>query len=210
MTVDELLSILPNAGRNAGVFVDELTAAMVEFDISTPARQAAFIAQVGHESQQLQRTSENLNYSAKGLLKTFKKYFTPSLAADYERQPERIANRVYANRMGNGDEASGDGWTHRGLGLIQATGKKNQYKIADNFGIPREEISAWLQTPEGAARSAAYLWQSNGLNELADERRFREISALINTGRADTPEDSINGYPDRLDIFERAEGVLGA
>lgn len=210
MTADDILQILPNAGPKAGVFVDEINAACEEFEIDTPYRQAAFIATCGHESQQLQRVSENLNYSANALLRVFPRYFNARQAMDYERKPERIANRVYANRMGNGDEASGDGWKHRGLGLIQVTGKNNQLAVAEHFGIPADEISAWLQTPEGAARSAAYYWQSNGLNELADVQDFRAISAKVNTGNTHTPENRIIGWHERLKLYERALMVLGA
>jgi putative chitinase len=210
MTADDILQILPNAGSNAGVFVDEINAACEEFEIDTPRRQAAFIATCGHESQQLNRVSENLNYSAQGLLRTFPRYFTSSQAAVYARNPERIANRVYANRMGNGDESSGDGWRYRGAGLIQVTGHDNQQAVADHFGIPRQDIGDWLRTPEGAARSAAYYWQSNGLNELADKDRFREIQALVNTGNRRTPENRIIGWDDRLALYERALMVLGA
>lgn len=208
MTADQLLEILPNA--DAGKYVDELNDACEEFEIDTPDRQAAFVATCGHESQQMQRVSENLNYSANALLRVFPRYFNAQLARQYERQPERIANRVYANRMGNGDEASGDGWRHRGLGLIQVTGKNNQYAVADHFGIPRADIREWLQTPEGAARSAAYYWQSNHLNELADVQDFRAISAKVNTGNANTPESRIIGWADRLALYERALLVLGA
>jgi putative chitinase len=210
MTADDILQILPNAGRNAGVFVDDLNAACEEFEIDTPYRQAAFIATCGHESQHFQRVSENLNYSAQGLLRVFPRYFNASQAAVYARNPERIANRVYANRMGNGPEASGDGWRHRGLGLIQVTGKNNQHAVADHFGIPHEDISEWLQTPQGAARSAAFYFQSNGLNELADVQDFRAISALVNTGNANTPENRIIGWDDRQKLYERALLVLGA
>lgn len=153
---------------------------------------------------------ENLNYSAQGLARTFGKYFSSKDAAAYAKQPQKIANRAYANRMGNGDEASGDGWKHRGLGLIQVTGKQNQYAVADHFSISRDGIGEWLQTPEGAARSAAYYWQSNGLNELADEQDFRAISAKVNTGNANTPENRIIGWDDRLALYERALMVLNA
>lgn len=200
MTADNILQILPNAGSHAGVFVDEINNACAEFDIATPDRQAAFIAQVGHESQQLQRVSENLNYSANGLLRTFPKYFNTRTAAEYERQPARIANRVYANRMGNGDEDSGDGWRYRGAGLIQITGHDNQCAAADHFGIPHDAIGDWLRTPEGAARSAAYFWQSNGLNEIADRRDIKLITKRVNGG--------LNGLAERVELYERAQMVL--
>lgn len=210
MTADDILQILPNAGRNAGVFVDDLNSACEEFEIDTPYRQAAFIATCGHESQQFQRVSENLNYSENALRSKFGKYFNGSTAAAYARQPERIANRIYANRMGNGNEASGEGWRYRGAGLIQVTGKDNQFAVAEHFGIPTDEIGDWLRTTEGAARSAGYYWQSNGLNELADVQDFRAISALVNTGNANTPESRIIGWDDRQKLYERALLVLGA
>lgn len=202
MTPEQLKQILPNAGQKAGVFAGPLTAAMDEFEINTPLRQAAFIANVGHESAHLTRLVENLNYSAEGLLRTFPKYFTSSEAALYARQPERIANRVYANRMGNGDEASGDGWRHRGAGAIQTTGADNQRAVADHFGIPFEEIGLWLQTPEGAVRSAAYFWSTNGLNDIADRGDIKLITRRVNGG--------LNGLAERVELYERALQVLGA
>lgn len=202
LTISQLSAIMPHAGARAPLFIDHLNDAMVEFDIATPARQSAFLAQVAHESTSLNALSENLNYSAESLLRVFPKYFTASQAAVYAKQPERIANRVYANRMGNGPEESGDGWTHRGAGLIQATGKENQCAIADHFGIPRENIGDWLRTVEGAARSAGLFWASHGLNELADAGDFLHITKRINGG--------INGLAEREAFWERAKPVLGA
>lgn len=200
MTPEELSAILPNAGPKAGVFAGPLTAAMDEFEINTPLRQAPFIANVGHESAHLTRLVENLNYSAQGLLRIFPKYFTGVEAAVYARKPEKIANRVYANRMGNGDEASGDGWRHRGMGLIQTTGADNQRAVADHFEIPFEEIGLWLQTPEGAARSAAFFWSQNGLNEISDRGDIKLITRRINGG--------LHGLAERVELYERAQQVL--
>lgn len=198
----QLQQILPAAGRHAGIFAGPIITATTEFDITTPLREAAFVAQVGHESQQLQRVSENLNYSADGLLRTFPRYFNSSQAAVYARNPEKIANRVYANRIGNGDEESGDGWRYRGAGLIQLTGKNNQRAAADYFGIDWHGIGDWLRTPEGAARSAGWFWSVHALNALADVGDIEQITRRINGG--------LNGINERLEIYERAKQVLGA
>lgn len=198
----QLQQILPNAGRRVGVFIGPLMTATTEFDITTTLREAAFIAHVGVESNQLQAVSENLNYSAEGLMRTFPRYFTSSQAAVYARNPEKIANRVYANRMGNGPEESGEGWRYRGAGLIQLTGKNNQCAAADYFGIDHNAIGDWLRTPEGAARSAGWFWSVNGLNEFADAQDMRAITRRINGG--------FNGLEERMALYENAIAVLGA
>ena len=204
ITLDDLIAICPCPASKVGTLVrfeGPLNAACEEFDITTETRQAAFLAQIAHESAGFSRLAENLNYSADGLLATFPKYFpSPATAADYARQPERIANRVYANRMGNGDEASGDGWRYRGMGLIQTTGRTNQIACATALHVPAEEIGAYLQTPIGAARSAAFFWSSHGLSELADAGEFEKIVRKINGG--------ITGLADRLAYWERAKVAL--
>ncbi len=201
LTLEDLKAIMPAAGARAATFLDPLNAAMEEFDITTPARQAAFLAQIGHESGSLAAVSENLNYSADGLLRVFPRYFDATTAAEYARKPERIANRVYANRMGNGDEASGDGWRNRGAGLLQNTGNDNHARIALAFGIPRAEVGDWLRTPEGACRAAGLFWRDNGLNQLADAGDFVRITKRINGGT--------NGLEDRMAFHDRATAQLG-
>lgn len=198
----QLQQILPNARQRAAAFIGPLITATTEFDITTPLRESAFIAQIGHESGHLQHVSENLNYSADGLLRTFPRYFTSSQAAVYARNPEKIANRVYASRMGNGPEESGDGWRFRGAGLIQLTGRDNQQRCADYFGIDYNVIGDWLRTPEGAARSAGWFWVTIGGNELADAQDMRTITRKINGG--------FNGLDDRMALYENAIAVLGA
>ncbi len=139
-----------------------------KFQINTPLRLAHFLAQCGHESGGFKATSENLNYSAKGLMGIFKKYFpTEALANAYQRQPQKIANRVYANRMANGDEASGDGYKFRGRGYIQLTGKDNYTRFGNAIG---ENILSNPDVVSGkyALLSAAWFWSNNGLNKLAD------------------------------------------
>lgn len=154
-----------------------------EYGITTKDRVAAFLAQTGHESLNYTVLSENLNYSMSGLRKIFPKYFpTDALAKQYARQPERIANKVYANRLGNGDEKSGDGYLYRGRGLIQLTGKSNYQLFADSINAPLDSIPAYLLTYEGAVQSAAWFWETHSLNTLADQRNFVTISKRINGG----------------------------
>jgi putative chitinase len=193
---------MPRA-RNKDItrYAETLDGAMREFDISTPARQQAFIAQIAHESTQLKDSQERLNYSAQGLRKVFGKYFrTDSIANDYARKPELIANRVYANRNGNGNEESGDGYLYRGRGLIQLTGRSNYRKVGQALNIDLETNPDLVQKPDISARVAAYFWKSKGLNSLADQGNFKKITRLINGG--------LNGYQDRLDLFKRAQSVI--
>ena len=146
-------------------------------------RAAAFVAQTAHESGGFNFVKENLNYGAKGLATTFKKYFpTEADAKPYERQPEKIANRVYANRMGNGDEASGDGYRFCGRGLIQLTGRNNYTKFAADLGISVEDTVAYLETPAGAVSSAGWFWDQNNLNQYCDKNDFVTLTKRINGG----------------------------
>jgi putative chitinase len=139
-----------------------------KFQINTPLRLAHFLAQCGHESGGFRATSENLNYSAKGLNSIFKKYFpTEASATAYARNPQKIANKVYANRMANGDEASGDGFRFRGRGYIQLTGRANYTAFGKAIG---EDVTGNPDVVSGkyALLSAAWFWSNNGLNKLAD------------------------------------------
>ena len=154
-----------------------------EYEINTPKRVAAFLAQCAHESGGFVWLTENLNYTAAGLMKTFPKYF-PDLetAKKYERRPDAIANHVYANRMGNGDEASGEGAKYKGRGLIQLTGKNNYFWFAASINITPEEASEYMQTFEGAAQSACWFWETNNLNKLADAGDIKQMTRVINGG----------------------------
>jgi putative chitinase len=146
-------------------------------------RAAAFVAQTAHESGGFNFVKENLNYGAKGLATTFKKYFpTEADAKPYERQPEKIANRVYANRMSNGNEASGDGYRFCGRGLIQLTGRANYTKFAADLGISIEDTVAYLETPAGAVSSAGWFWDNNNLNQYCDNNDFVTLTKRINGG----------------------------
>ena len=154
-----------------------------EYEINTPKRVAAFLAQCAHESGGFVWLTENLNYSASGLMKTFPKYFPDEATAKrYERKPDAIANRVYANRMGNGDEASGEGAKYKGRGLIQLTGKNNYFWFAASINITPEEASEYMQTFEGAAQSACWFWETNNLNKLADAGDIKQMTRVINGG----------------------------
>ena len=148
----------------------------------TPNRIAGFLAQTSHESGKYKFLSENLNYSDKGLLKTFPKYFNESNVMEYARKPEAIANRVYANRMGNGDEASGDGWKYCGRGLIQLTGKNNYQAFADSISMDIDELAGYLVSYEGAVNSALWFWNKNNLNTTADAGDLLMMTKKINGG----------------------------
>jgi putative chitinase len=173
-----------------------------DYEINTPKRIAAFMAQCGHESGGFVWLTENLNYSAAGLMKTFAKYFPDqSTALAYARQPDKIANKVYANRMGNGPESSGDGARYKGRGLIQVTGKDNYFWFASSLGITPEEASEYMQTFEGAAQSACWFWEQASLNKLADAGDIKELTRRIN-GAYIGLEDRIKHYNHALSIMQ--------
>lgn len=202
VTDSELGQIMPNlpADKRA-LYIAPLQAAMNEFGINTYLREAAFLAQLAHESMELKAWSENLNYSAQGLLKVFPKYFkTSALANAYARQPQKIASRVYASRMGNGDEASGEGWKYRGRGPIQLTGKSNYTAYGQTLSLDLVGNPDSVATPEVGFRVAAAFWNSNGLNALADRQDFVGITRKINGGT--------NGLDDRTRFYNRAKQVL--
>jgi putative chitinase len=172
-----------------------------EYQINTPKRVAAFLAQCGHESGGFVFVSENLNYSASGLMRVFPKYFpTLDLAKQYERNPKKIASRVYANRMGNGDEASGEGFAYRGRGILQLTGKDNYFWFAASLDITPAEAAEYLETFEGAAQSACWFWETNKLNRFVDGNDFKGLTKAINGGYI--------GLADREHHYEIALAML--
>ena len=175
-----------------------------KFQINTPLRLAHFLAQCGHESGGFKATSENLNYSAKGLMGIFKKYFpTEALANAYQRNPQKIANKVYANRMANGSEASGDGFKFRGRGYIQLTGRDNYTQFGKAIG---EDIANNPDVVSGkyALLSAAWFWSKNGLNKLADggstDAVVTSITKRVNGGTI--------GLTDRIKHFKEYYHLL--
>lgn len=191
-------------------FLPWLNSAMIEYGIDfTKKREAVFLAQIFHESGNLNYVVENLNYSAEALQRTWPGRFDADTARLYARNPQKIANKVYANRMGNRDEASGDGWKHRGAGLIQLTGKDNQYACALALGVDPTIVPDWLKTEEGACRSAAWFWHKNGLYKWADKDDFDGVSDLINIGRKTEKVGDSIGYAHRLSLYQAFCKVLG-
>jgi putative chitinase len=153
-----------------GVFGAGTLKSAMDFYKLTPVRAAHFFAQTGHESGDFKAFAENLNYSAKGLRGIFGKYFpTDAAAAQYERQPEKIANRVYSSRMGNGDESSGDGWKYRGRGALQLTGKSNYQAFADSCKRPDVMTNPDLVAGELAFESAMFFFEKNKLWAICDQ-----------------------------------------
>lgn len=175
-----------------------------KFGVNTPLRLAHFLAQCGHESGGFRLTQENLNYSAKGLMGIFKKYFpTEALANAYARKPEKIANKVYASRMGNGAEASGEGYKFRGRGYIQLTGKQNY--TAFDASVPESIVdSPDLVATKYPLASAAWFWSKNGLNAIADQGATNEVVTKI-TKRVN---GGTIGLADRIKHFKEYHGLL--
>jgi len=186
VTVLRLSAICPDPDT----WLEPLDDAMTMFQINTVSRRDMFLAQVAHESAGFTVLVEDLHYRASTLLRIFGKYFTASEAVDFAMQPERIANRVYANRNGNGNESSGDGWRFRGRGLIQLTGKRNYVLCGNAIGVDLVAMPDMLEDPTYAARSAGWFWWLNGCSELADAGDFEGITRRINGGT--------NGLDDRL------------
>ena len=205
LTKDQLRQLLP---KNPYIdnWYNALAQLLPDYEINTPQRIAAFLAQCAHESGEFTALKENLNYRAATLRKIFPKYFpTDEIANQYANLPnkqEAIANKVYANRMGNGDEASGDGFRYCGRGLIQLTGKDNYSWFAASIGISPDEASEYLQTFEGAAQSACWFWEQNNLNAFADAGDILGMTKRINGGTI--------GLDDRIAHYKHALQVFGA
>lgn len=185
------------------VVINQIPDCVTEFQINTPLRLAHFLAQCDHESGGFKTTQENLNYSAEGLKKTFPKYFPDNLAESYAKQPEKIASRVYASRMGNGDEASKDGYKYRGRGYIQLTGKDN-YSAFDKSVDDDISSNPDLVSEKYALLSAAWFWNSRALNSLADKGSsdsvVTEITKKVNGGT--------NGLDERIKNFKKYYALL--
>ena len=200
-TKNHLKEILPSIPY-LDEWYDALSKVLPEYDITTPQRVAAFIAQCAHESGGFKALKENLNYQAASLCRVWPRLFpTMEIANQYAHKPEMIANRAYGNRMGNGDEASGDGYRYCGRGLIQLTGKDNYTAFAESIETPIEELPEYLSTFEGAVQSAAYFWSENNLNQYADSGDILTMTKRINGGTI--------GLEDRKKHYAHALHVLG-
>jgi putative chitinase len=205
ITVSQLKQLLP---KNPYVehWHHALEQLFPDYDINTPKRMAAFIAQCAHESGGFMVLKENLNYKPASLRKLFPKYFpNDQIAQQYCSKPnkqEAIANRIYADRMGNGSESSGDPARWIGRGLIQLTGRSNYQSFADSLEMKIEDVPEYLATFEGAAQSACWFWETNGLNKFADAGDILGLTKRINGGTI--------GLEDRKKHYEHALHVLGA
>lgn len=205
LTLDQLKQMVPG-NPYIEHWHEALAQLLPDYEIDTPQRIAAFVAQCAHESGGFKAIKENLNYRAVTLRKLFNKYFPNDEIANYyasmPNKQEAIANRIYANRMGNGPEESGDGYRYCGRGLIQLTGKDNYTRFAESLEIPVEDASEYLQTFEGAAQSACWFWESNNLNRFADVGDIKGLTKAINGGYI--------GLEDREKHYQHALHVMGA
>lgn len=202
LTQDQLQQMIP-----ANPYVEHWHEALIQllpdYDINTPQRIAGFIAQCAHESNGFTAIKENLNYRPESLMKLFHKYFpTMDSAQAYAHQQEKIANKIYANRMGNSDEASGDGYKFCGRGLIQITGRDNYQSFADSLQMSIDDVPDYLATFEGAAQSACWFWENNNLNKWADAGDILTLTKKINGGTI--------GLEEREAHYKHALQVMGA
>ena len=197
MNLDKLKGVIPDS------VIAQIDSVKEKFEINTALRLAHFLAQCGHESGNFKLTQENLNYSGKGLLGTFPKYFDVETALAYERKPEKIANVVYANRMGNGDKASGDGYKFRGRGFIQLTGHDNYAAFGKAIG---EDILANpdLVATKYALASAAWFWNKNKINAIADGGATSEVVAKVTR----KVNGGVIGLDDRIKHFYQFHNLL--
>lgn len=209
VTTAQLAQIMQCPLARSQRWAPPLSAAMKRFSINTPVRAAYFLAQVGHESLSLSRVEESLSYSRERLLEVFGKYVEGGEAATFVHQPAKLGSRVYANRNGNGSEASGDGFVYRGRGPMMHTGRGNYRHIGGVIGQPLEEVPALLIEPEIGAMAAAAFWHDNRLNAHADQRDVLAVSRVVNLGNARS-RATPNGMADRTARTHRALAALGA
>ena len=205
---EEKLAKIITLNKNVHEWYDAMVVQLPQFDVTTPKRVAAFVAQCAHESADFSVLSENLNYSADALNKLFGKYFINAGrdSTPYHRKPEMIANVIYANRMGNGDTASGEGYKFRGRGPIQLTGKDNYWKFANDFFEDPETV---MDDPDlvtddvpTSLYSALWFWNKNNLNKFADADDIKGMTKVINGGYI--------GLEDRIKNYEHAIEILSA
>ena len=200
ITKQQFRDVFPD-NRSADDWYDIAVRFMRANNINTPKRQAAFFAQIGHESRSMQIIEENLRYSASGLRRTFGKRLKGRDPEKLAYDEEAIGNLVYADRIGNGPESSGDGYRFRGRGVIQLTGRSNYQDFAETMDKDAEDVIDYLKTKEGSFHAAVWFWDKKGLNRFADNDDFRTLTRRINGGT--------NGWSDRVSRWERAKRVLG-
>ena len=200
-TVGQVQQILhPNQHYNE--WYTALCDVLPRYEITSVNRVAMFMAQTAHESGGYTALTENLNYQAHGLTGTWPKRFPPDIATAYAHNPEKIANRAYCDRMGNGSEESGDGWKFHGRGLIQLTGRANYTKFAQMTGRDLDDAVAYCETPDGAIESACFFWKEEKLNAPSDAGNIEHVTRIINGGTL--------GLDDRTARFHHAVQILSA
>lgn len=205
ITVDQLRAMIPT-NKEVEAWCEELNKALPKYDITTDQRIAGFISQCAHESMDFTAMSENLNYREETLNKVFPRYFGPGKrnAAEYARNPEKIANYVYMDEFRTsklGNTQPGDGWRFRGRGLKQLTGRDNYTRFAKDYDMTAEEAAVWVETKEGALASALWFWNTNKLNAVADTGNVAALTKKINGGDI--------GLADRQARYTRAMAALG-
>lgn len=200
VTLEQLVAIMPTARSRIGKYLPYINRFLDEFHINTPKRLQHYLAQIAHESGELNNIEENLNYSADRLLVVFPKYFNRGNVSEYARNPKKIGNRVYANRMGNGNEASGDGYNYRGRGIIMLTGRSNYEAYKRYCGYDLIARPSLLAQPLGAVRSSMWFWEKSGCNILADADNIMQITKKINGGYI--------GLEERKKYLARAKKVI--
>ena len=202
LTKEKIVNLL-HGNPEAEAWAEAAMEILPKYEITTANRIAGFFAQVGHESGGLKSLEENLNYRTETLDKIFPKYFKNAgrNAAEYAKQPEKIANIVYASRMGNGDTASGDGYKFRGRGAIQLTGRENYTNFGKTIGLTAEQVIDYVQTKKGALESACWYWKSRNLNAACDASDIVKMTKLVNGGTI--------GLEDRRKHYNEALAILG-
>jgi putative chitinase len=202
LTKEKIVNLL-HGNPEAEAWAEAAMEILPKYEITTANRIAGFFAQVGHESSGLKTLEENLFYRAETLDKIFPKYFKNAgrNAAEYAKQPEKIANIVYASRMGNGDTASGDGYKFRGRGAIQLTGRENYTNFGKTIGLTAEQVIDYVQTKKGALESACWYWKSRNLNAACDASDIVKMTKLVNGGTI--------GLEDRRKHYNEALAILG-
>jgi len=201
VNINQLNNLFANKKFNVDNYVDPLNTSMEKYNINTSLRISMFLAQVLFESNYFTEIVENLNYSANGLLKTFPTHFNSQQVEMYAYHAEMIGNRVYANRMGNNNEYSGDGYKFRGRGLIQLTGKENYQHLANDLNMTLDNVVNYLEGPYGACMSAAWFWNNHKLNDYADRKDINGCTKIINGG--------YNGLEERKQIYNNALKIFG-
>ena len=210
ITLQHIIQATPAAKLRAAQFVQPLNNAMQKYGITTPLNQAAFLANVFHETGDLSSMEEGLNYRAERLMVIWPSRFPNlTIAKEYAGNPAKLANKVYANRMGNGPESSGDGYEHRGSGAIQLTGKDNQYRYALEADKDLLTIGSYLRSTEGACDSAAWFWRLCGASVKADRGDFDGACDLVNIGKKTEKIGDSIGFAHRLNLYIAFKRVLG-